>query len=451
MKKIISAVLAIVMIMGCFTFGFTALAEEIEEGEGGSMIDGIINDAANMENFQNAILGGGIGFDYTAKNEYYDVDQMITDGKIGGQMLGMSVDYLYNSTDKFYWKDVAISKDDLTIASANINSYLKRIVREKYGDGKLYSMEKNEYGIPAASYYATKIANFLGNLFYPDFVDVTIDFEGTETVSEDAFYSAIVRQSGFADLLQNNWCNQGVVDFRPMLETWGLLSENILKSEYKSGYRLGKKLVAAAINKFISEGPVAAFMDILQKYSRSYNAYIYDSTVALFRLKLAAGDVDLSELQSLHKLFNIVFNGNDPDATDKLQFVQMPTERFARAQDKTELFFYVLLYSNINAQYKNNINIIEGYKNKISASTLTDEEKSNINAMLDALLKGDVSELVTKLSSLVLYNIQETPNDWKNAFKNAIAAFFKKIADYFDNLFKILSGEKEPPRWNEEN
>ena len=415
------------------------------------MLDDILNDAANMENFQNAILGGGIGFDYSEKNEYCDVDQMITDGKIGGQMLGISVDYLYNSTEQLYWKDVAISKDDLTIASANINTYLKRIVREKYGDNKLYSMEKNEYGVPTASYYATKIANFLGNLFYPDFVGVTIEFEGTETVSEDAFYSAIVRQSGFGDLLQNNWCNQGIVDFRPMLETWGLLSENILASEYKSGYRLGKKLVAAAINKFISEGPVAAFMDILQKYSRSYNTYIYESTVALFRLKLAAGEVDLEELGSLHELFNIAFNANNPEATDKLQFVQMPTDRFARAQDKTELFLYVLLYSNINAQYKNNIDVIEGYKAHINSSTLTDEQKSNINAMLDALLKGDVSELVTKLSSLVLYNIQETPNDWKNALKNAIAAFFKKIVDYFDNLFKILSGEKEPPRWNEEN
>lgn len=443
MKKFISAVLAAIMIMGCFTCGLTAFAE----GDG-SLLDGIINDATNMDNFQNAILGGGVGFDYSAKEEYYDIDKMIDDGKIGGQMLGISVDYLYNSTEPLYWKDIAISKEDVTLASANINAYLKRIVRDKYGDYKLFSMEKNEQGIPYASYYATTIANFLGNLFYPDFVDVTISFEGTETVSEDDFYAAIVRQSGFAELLQSNWCNQGIVDFRPMLETWGLLSENILDSEYKSGFFLGKKLVAAVINKFISEGPVAAFMSILQVYVKSYKTYLYDATVALFRLKLASGDIMLDELDSLHELFNIVVNGNDPEATDKLQFVQMPTERLAIAKDQSELFLYMLLYSNINARYKNNYAVIDGYKNKINSSSLTDDEKSNINAILDAVLRGDVTELVSKLTSLVMYNIQETPNDWFNAFKKAVAAFFKKIADYFDNMFKILSGEKEPPRWD---
>ncbi len=444
MKKVISTLIAVIMIVGCFTCGLIANAEE------GSMLDDILNNAANMENFQNAVLGGGIGFDYSAKEEYYDIDSMIQDGKIGGQMLGISVDYLYNSTETLYWKDVAISKDDVTLAYANINSYLKRIMKEKYGDYKLFSMEKNEYGIPRASYYATTIANFLGNLFYPDFVDVTISFEGTETVSEDDFYSAIVRQSGFGELLQSNWCDQGIVDFRPMLETWGLVSENILDSEYFSGYRLGKKLVAAVINKFISEGPVVAFLNILQVYARSYKTYLYEATEALFRLKLASGDIDIVELESLHELFNIVFNGNNPEATDKLQFVQMPTNRLSKAADKAELFLYFLLYSNINAQYKNNIAVIDNYKGYVNSSSLSDEEKSNINAILDAILKGDVSDLVTKLTSLVMYNIQETPNDWFNSLKNAIAAFFKKIVDYFDNLFKVLSGEKEPPRWDQE-
>lgn len=449
MKKIISAVLALVMILGSFTCGVTVSAAEEDSGSG-SILDGILNDATNLENFQNAVLGGGLGFDYSAKDEFYDIDKMLTDGAIGGQMLGISVDYLYNSTEKLYWNDLPIAKDDLTLASANINAYLKRILKNKYGDYKLFSMEKNELGIPYASYYATTIANFLGNLFYPDFVDVTISFEGTETVASDTFYAAIVRQSGFGELLQNNWCNQGYIDFRPVLETWGLLSGNILKSEYESGYRLGKKLVAAVINKFISEGPIAAFISILNVYAKSYKTYLYDATAALFNLRLAAGDIDHPELESLHGLFNIVFNGNNPDATDKLQFVQMPTDRFALARDNTELFLYVILYANINAQYADNSVVFNNFKNKINASDLTDDEKRNINDIVDALLLGDVSGLVVKLSELVSYNIQETPNDWFNAFKNAIASFFKKIADYFDNLFKILSGEKEPPNWNEE-
>jgi len=442
MKKIISIILVMIMLAGCFTFAVSAE---------GSELDDIINNAANMENFQNSVIGGGVGFDYSAVEEYYDIDRMIADGKIGGEMLGISLDYLYNSKEPLYWKDVAVSKNDLTLAAGNINAYLMRIVKERYGNFELYSMEIGEHGVPKASYYATTIANFLGNLFYPNFVDVTITFEGTKYVEEDAFYAAIVRQSGFGELLQNNWCNQGDVDFRPFIETWGLSNGDVLASEYKSGYRLGKKLVAAVIEKFIDEGPVNAFMNILKVYTRSYSTYLYDATAALFNLKLSSGDVSLPELASLHELFNIVFNDNDPNATDKLQFVQMPTNRFSMAKDNTELFLYVIIYANINARFGNNTAVIDSYKAKINASTLTAEEKSNVNAIIDALLKGDVTDLVNKLTDLVMYNINETPNDWFTALKNSLAAFFKRIADYFDNMIKLLTGEKEPPRWGDEN
>ena len=40
---------------------------------------------------------------------------------------------------------------------------------------------------------------------------------------------------------------------------------------------------------------------------------------------------------------------------------------------------------------------------------------------------------------------------WENGTAEPRMGAIQKIADYFDNLFKILSGEKEPPRWDEEN
>ncbi len=444
MKKTISFVLAVIMTVTCFTGVLTVSAEE------GSKIDEIINDVTNMENFQDSIIAGSSGFTYPEDAEY-DIAEMIENGEIEGEMLGISIDYLYNSTTPLYWNNVSVSKNDLALAVGNVNSYLQRILKNKFGGFNLYSMEKNKAGVPYASHYATVMANFLGNLFYPDFKEVTVSFEGTETVNEDVFYGEIVKQSGFGALLEANWCNQGDFDFRPLMETWGLLRDKVLKSEYRDGYILGRKLVAAVVNKFLSEGPVNAMLSILQIYSRSYKTYLYDATAALFTLKLAAGEVELTELESLHELFNLVFNGNDPEATDKLQFVQMPTDRFRMAEGTTELFLYLILYANINSRYANNESVIEGYKAKIDSADLTAEEKDNIKAMLDAFLKGDISGLVSKLAELFAYNIQQTPNDFLNMIYNAIASFFKKIVDYFDNLFKILSGEKEPPRWDLQN
>ncbi len=425
MKKTISLILVAVMLISSF-FCFNVSAEE------GSALDGILSDITNMENFENAIINSTSGFEFPEEGDM-EVDQMISEGMIAGEMLGISVDFLYNSKSDLMWKDVSVSKDDIALASANLNTYLKRVLYNKYGGFNLYTMKNN-----AASVYATKIANFLGNMFYPDFEEVTIQFYGTETISEDEFYGEIVEKSGFGDVLQYNWCNQGRFDFRPMIETWGLSTENVLKSEYYDGFRLGKKLVAAVINKFLSEGPISVFMNILNIYSKSYILYLYDATVALFSAKIAAGVVSPEELETLDGLMNLIVNNNDPEDTEKLQFVVMPSDRFRIAKDTTELFLYFIVYSNINCRYKNNTNVVEGYKQSI------DDDK--IDMIIDVLLMGDLSKLVSQLGDLFQENLQQTPNDFLSRIANTFSRFIKMIADYFDNLFAIIMGEKEFPR-----
>lgn len=424
MKKTISLILALAMILSCF-FSFNASAE-------GGALDGILSDITNMENFENAIINSTSGFEFPEEGDM-EVDQMISEGLITGEMLGISVDFLYNSKSDLMWKDVSVSKDDVALASANLNTYLKRVLYNKYGGFNLYSMKDN-----AASVYATKIANFLGNMFYPDFEEVTIQFYGTETVTEDEFYSEVVKKSGFGDVLQHNWCNQGRFDFRPMIETWGLSTESVLKSEYYDGFRLGKKLVSAVINKFLSEGPISAFINILNIYSKSYMLYLYDATLALFSAKIAAGVVSPEDIRSIDGLMNLIVNNNNPDDTEKLQFVAMPSDRFRIAKDTTELFLYFIVYSNINCRYKNNTNVVESYKQVI--------EDDKVDMIIDVLLKGDLSQLVFSLGDLFQENLQQVPTDFLSRITDTISKFIKMIADYFDNLFAIIMGEKEFPR-----
>lgn len=443
MKKAISMILALTIAVSSF-FCVNVFAAD---GEGGSALEDIFNDMTNMDNFENSVITGSSGFIYPDGADY-DVDQMISNGEIEGEMLGITVDFLYSESGSLLWGQLDVSKDDISLAKANVNTYLQRLIKERYAGFNLFSMAANEKGIPSASYNATVITNFLGNLFYPNYVNKTISFNGTETVSSDEFYGTIVRESGFGDLLQYNWCNQNKIDFRPLVETLGLDCDSVLKSEFRDGFRLGKKLVAAVINKFINDGPINAALDILHIFSRTYDAYLYAAINALFSLKISAGQVTPSELRNLHELFNIIFNGNVDSDVSKLQFVQMPTSRFRKALDKTELFLYLIVYFNINAKFKNNEIVIEGYKADVDSMPLKDKDKTVIKSVIDGILRGDMKDLVTHLSSLFSQNVTETPNDMLSSIKQAIAAFFKRIVDYFDNLFKILSGEKEPPRWD---
>lgn len=444
MKKTLSILLAVIMTVTCFTGAFSVSAAD------GSKLDEIIGDMTNMESFQNAILGGNVGFDYSAEAQE-DIIEMIENNQISGEMYGMSIDEFYNGNSAINWNVIPIDKGDLALAIANVNNYTMRILKKKVSGLKLYSMEMSRHGTSFASYYATSIANFLGNLFYPDFEDVKIEFEGTEQISEDDFYAEIVRQSGFGLLLDTNWCDQGRFDFRPLMETFGLLTSTVLDSEYSNGYILGRKLVKATIEKIIYDGPVNAFLNILEVFSKSYKTHLKDAVVALFANRLAAGDIKLSELDHLHGIFNIVFNGNNPDATDKLQFVQMPVNRFAKAEGTTELFLYVMMYSSINVNYKNNNAAVENMKNNVNKLSISKNDKTVFKCVLDAVFKGDIEGLVSNIELIFSTNIDKAPTDFLSGLKNAIASFFKKIVDYFDNLFKILSGEKEPPRWDIED
>ncbi len=437
MKKFISLLLALSMVLSCMFFTVSAEGAVVLE-EDSSTIDDILNDVTNMENFENAIINASSGFVFPEDGDM-EIDEMIAGNLIQGEMLGITVDFLYNSSYDLFWKDVTVSKDDIALAKGNLNSYLKRVLNDKYGGFKLYSMENN-----AASIHATKIANFLGNLFYPDFKPVTIQFQGNETISEDMFYGEIVKMSGFGDLLHYNWCNQGRVDFRPLLEIWGLSLENVLNSEFRDGYRLGKKLLAAVINKFMSEGPVNAALEIINIYSKSYVLYLYDATLSLFAPKLAADVIEPEELKTMEGLLNLIFNNNNyefknstPNYDDsKLQFVTVPSKRFRIAKDTTELFLYIIIYSNINCRYRNNAEVIENMKG----------DDARLNYCIDVFLRGDLTQFVSELSNLFKENITQVPNDIFSSIMNTFSKFIKMIADYFDNLFAIIMGEKEYPR-----
>ncbi len=437
MKKIISLILAVVMTFTCFT-GIIASAEDTAaEGETSSKLDEIINDTANMEDFEAAVLESLSGF-IIPEDAAEEVSQMIKDGTIEGQMLGLTVDYLYTNSTQLFWEQVTVEKSDIALASANLNSYLKRILTNLYGGFKLYTSEN-----------ATAIANFLGNLFYPNFTEVKINFTGTEQVDEEDFYEAIVLYSGFGELLQRNWCDQGLIDFRPVLTTFGLPLDSILNSEYKDGQRLGAKLLSAFVTRVLGEGPINVLIDLIQVFSKTYMVFLYEPVEALFRMKINSGIITENELKTMDGLVNLIANNNHYDASEpvedqNLQFVDWPVMRFKNSRDTTETFLYFLMYANINSQYRRNAEVIEGYKetiNSMASTDITDEEKARICSILDVLLKGDLTAVVSDLSNLFKENLDAIPSDIFTSFANTISRFLKKIADYFDYLYKLFTGE----------
>ncbi len=88
---------------------------------------------------------------------------------------------------------IKVSQNDFAILYGEMNDYLRRIINSKFNDVKFYTAEN-----------ATKLANMLGHLLDPDFVDVQISFS-TLYVTADVFYRAICLFSGLTETLTAKW------------------------------------------------------------------------------------------------------------------------------------------------------------------------------------------------------------------------------------------------------
>ena len=456
-KKIISLILTMTLLLSC---AFVMPVSAADEEDGGFGVIDILGGQEGVDEFKNALNN----YDPNKKppDDTENIDELLASGALDNcSMLGVSIDFLYNSTDPINWGSLyeldeegnvlffdkngvqvpqsaggvpklAVTKQDITLAKANLNLYLRRVITKNYSGTKLLTSE-----------VATALTNMLGNMFYPNYNNQVIEFKGTQGVSEDEFYRIIVEKSGLGSLIQQNWCNQPSVNFKPVLVLFGISLSNILESEYGNGQILGEKILKSAIQRIMSEGPINFLLNLIWSYARTYEAVLYQPTKALFSLKINSGMIDYEEMKTFDGLINLIANNNDKADLSKMQFLTTPARKFALAGGTSELFLYLLVYLNLNCRYKNNTAVIEEYKTKIDNFKMSTSDKQYVVKIIDGLLSGRIDKLVDELGVLYVENIEQVPNDFWRSFKNTIIKFLQKIVDFFDNWFKVISGEKD--------
>ncbi len=396
------------------------------------------------------VIGASAQEGYIHKNEVPQFDNL---NQIYNETVyGVTVDFLYNSTSALDWSQVTLNNaqsetlvplSDFALMKGNINTFLKSFFIENYL-GELLLTERN----------ATILTNLIGNLFYPDYENKTVKFPGSIALNDTEFFTLVVKESGLDVIIQNNWCYSGI-DFMSFMVMLGVNKANVLEREYVDGEALGVHLLKGIYRRMIENiGPVNYLFEVFNNLKGSYNSMnsAYAQSInALFALRLNTG----KSIETITDLLNMIFNGMDPDKTDKYQFAPMPLTRMQITTDATENLYYIIAYTALNYKYKNNAAVVSNYlENTLPAYLKTvdtnfgnEEVIKNslaIQRMMKAFLTGDLDTATYQWGlDLSSESLNTTKNDLFSLIKNSIAGFFRRIAEWFDNWLKVFSGEKE--------
>ena len=420
MKKFIALLLSLVMILSSF-----AVSASAETGSIGDLVDDI--------NFEEALKdfnadGMELPEDYLDENYQYDMEALLQSGALNNMNLfGLTVDFLYNSSEDLFWATLSVQKSDLAIARGNLNMYLMRVLKNHFGGNKLYTAKNAE-----------TLINFIGHLINEDFTDTNVVFN-SEPVSEAVFYKTVADFSGLDVVIQHNWCDNLNMNFKPLMYALGVSLGNLLERDFKDGQILAETIVKAVITQNLEVGPVNYLLDLLSAMSRTYGMCMLEPLKALLQSKLTRGVITEEELSTMRGLLNLIFNNNNPDDTSRLQLITPPTYRFAIAKDSTEVFLYLLVYLNLVGRYKSNPQVVSGYKTDISESTiLTQTEKERVSAVIDGVFLGDLSGIVAMMGDLTVENMEEGKNDLWTKFVTFLSDMIKRFIGLFDKIYQSL-------------
>lgn len=364
---------------------------------------------------------------------------------------GYSVDDLYNGTGPVDWsmldvsyvadgQNVRLDKGSFALAKADVNSYLKRILNHLFAGERMFT-----------EYYATKLTNFVGNIINPDYVNKEVKFPSSENPNEDDFFEIVSDESGLSALIQANWCDRGV-NFKSFLNVFGVAVEGIPDNRFEKGYAMGTVILKSAVRKFLEDGPVNFVFDLLQKFSRSLNEKDFSRAVnALMSYKMNSYGIDAEQMKTVEGVYYAAL-GNIFD----YRLINFPTSRVAAAADMTELQLFLLMYFAINYKYVNaaegvnNTAIIDGLSAKFNKfnfdGVYNNSELQVIRAyvakFIDCGLKGNITfDSLTSINSLNKENMDQIDDDIWLSIKNSFTKILRKIADYFNYLIKLFSGE----------
>jgi len=464
MKKTLSIFLAFIMLISCFS----VLSVSAETGDLSDVLyseESIATSNSALKKFTVNNLPAQFDFKFEERDDganakvWKDVD-----------LLGIDLDFLYSGDSTLIWSEldvyqkdangniiydlnknpiVAISRDDISLAFTNINIYLQRVVYKQYGGLKLYNVNN-----------AVALANLIGKALKPDFKTLDVNnyknYFTNEIPSANEFFDAVTTLSGLGEIVSQNWIPRGRNFSEPVVKLLGGDYINFVSEYYTDGHRLASKTLEAMVSKILTVGPVDFAYELLNAFTSDSYALAYrEPILALFSFKIAGLSeyITESKLNSFDGLLHLILCTCDPiagegcyaDSSDVSHFCafDFPVARFRNTTDKDEKLMYLYYYLNLSGRYKNNGNYIRGLKNSISRNvSLSSEDQIKLSALVDGFLLGDFESAIDNaIIPLYKENISTAGDSLFDRFRNAFMVFMKKIADFFDYLRKIFSGE----------
>ena len=362
------------------------------------------------------------------------------------------------------------SKGSFSLIRANANNQIINTISKTWKNDALFKDTET------ANKNAVKIANFIGNLLYPDFVEIP---EGTEVFTDNKkldaydFFARITEVSGLEDILQNNWCEARTFNVKDIMKALGvnIADDVLLNVETEKGVYMGARILTDMFREFF-ENPVVYVEQLLQLFSKSYG-YTYQRAIeALFVQKypsMAAKSregaypkldpYNGSELKSVDGLINFITDCIYVEKVDagqtnakKFSFAPLPVNRIVNAADADELHLYFLCWFELNRVYGENKAMIETFISDIVAAlkanyrSSTNSKPKDIEAtekVLRTLFLGEftmVDVFTFHLGTLTDNTINNFTPSFFNNLKNSIVTLFQKFIDAMDSFMNLLFG-----------
>lgn len=463
MKKILSVFLATIMIFSCFS----VLPASAEEGGLGDVLyseETVLAAESALKNFVVKNLPerfDGDLEDFKALPEWEKIS-----------LMGITPEFLYSSKGSLVWGQLdvfltdangkiiydkngnttlKINKSDISLAMINLNIYLQRVFYNLYGGLNLYTVEN-----------AVKLANSIGKMFNHAFEELSVanltGLFGNETPSANEFFEAVSKLSGFDKIVEINWVSKGRSFCEPLVTVLGGEYVNFYSDYYNDGLKLSSKLLEAIVGKFLTVGPIQFILDVLEVFASPAYEYTYrEPTLALFTKKIGAfsnSGIPEDELRSFNGLLKLIFCDCDPinktgcfsvnvEDVDHFCPFEFPIARYNSAADVEENYIYLYYYLNICGVYRGNTAYFKNIQKSIDKNIkLSRADKDKLIAIIDGFFLGNFSNTVDSvIIPLYKENVETVTDSIFDRFRNAVMVLLKRIADYFEYLRKIFSGE----------
>lgn len=354
-----------------------------------------------------------------------------------------------------------LDEGQFALMRSNSNYILNKLVTGTLANGKIYA-NKN-----LANANAVKLANFIGNLLYPDFDNIpegTKVFNTNDTLKDDIFFRAVAELSGLGTILQSNWIDAPSFNVKEIMKALGVSTDDnvILDVELEKGEYMGARILSDMFRNFL-DSPMGYLANIVQNFSRNYASYS-KAIQSLFIMKFpeivgrsreTGSKVDAYdgfELTNAEGFFNFLVDtmyferiDRAVDVKDKLvderaelvkkgasqaeirakdaeiakaeakileetaerfTLAPMPVVRFANAKNMNELYLYLLCYFDINRACEDNINSINKFIDKSKLffeANYTSETKSTDISNMMTIFKDIFTGTLTMPAIRIFY------------------------------------------------